>query len=332
MKPGALLTVALAALLLLSGLGAAQSGSSTPPSSSGPSESPDADESGNRTTSNNGTSGEPARPDKKSGGPGNGSAAKPERCRDANESRCPPPPKAPDESDDADKGKGNDGKRCDDKRDQHACRERYCADHPRVPACRKADAREARSEAREAFKEALGKALDKRRLGAEVAVERVQGATTASVLAYDDVAVDVGAGQATEADPLTITLSAELAEGRTFSFHLNNSLVPGGEEGLRVQYFDVVEAGQKEVVLRKATDLADVLDPADDGGQPEYWIVEDADGLQLLVSVPHWSTHVLSITGLPVPLTPTVMLGVVAGIAASLLAGVALFVPRRRDD
>ncbi|MEK6985956.1 MAG: hypothetical protein AABX89_06215 [Candidatus Thermoplasmatota archaeon] len=328
MKPGTLVSLTLVGLLLVAGFGAAQQSSSSPPPSSQSSEAPETSDAGNGTADNS-TSGEPKNPDKKPANRGNDSAAKPERCRAdgaKNATDCPDPSSVrPNAS-------SSPERPCDVKRNPHACRERYCAENPRVPACRKADARAARDEAREAFKEALGAALDKRRLGAEVAVASTEGTTTSSILTYDDVAVEVGTGQATVADPLTITLSSELAEGRAFSFHLNGSLVPGGEEGLRVQYFDVVDAGQTEVILRKATDLADVLNPADDGGQPEYWIVEDADGLQLLVSVPHWSTHVLSITGLPVPLTPTLLLGVVAGIAASILAGVALFVPRRRDD
>jgi len=46
---------------------------------------------------------------------------------------------------------------------------------------------------------------------------------------------------------------------------------------------------------READSLDDVLNPADDGEAPEYWVVQDKNGFQVLVSFPHFSTKKVTI-------------------------------------
>lgn len=173
------------------------------------------------------------------------------------------------------------------------------------------------------------RAIQERKLGAEVDVKR--GADAVEVVAYDelDVQVEGADGTASEADPIRVEVSSELREGRTVAVNLDPALLDGDRLALR--YYDVNgDDGNKtytEVVFRKAASLDDVLDATDDAGQPEYWVVQDEAGLHVMVSIPHWSTHMFTIAGLE---QPTVLIGLAVGAAGILVAAVALFVPRRK--
>ena len=50
--------------------------------------------------------------------------------------------------------------------------------------------------------------------------------------------------------------------------------------------------------IRMADDLKDVLNPDDDGSHPEYWIIYDANGTHILVSIPHFSEHEITVYSL----------------------------------
>jgi hypothetical protein len=180
----------------------------------------------------------------------------------------------------------------------------------------------------------LRTAVEDRHLGAEVALERhpTNASRAVQVLAYDDLAVQVrlpGTGSANA--PIAVQLSANLTEGRTVVLHIDPSLLGNATaDRLDLHYYDDHADGSRtEAVFARAGSLADVLDPTDDGGRPEYWVVADADGLQILVSVPHWSTHTVTLAGLGALLQPSVLAGALAGAAGIAVAAVALFWPRR---
>jgi hypothetical protein len=114
--------------------------------------------------------------------------------------------------------------------------------------------------------------------------------------------------------------------------HVDPALVGNATpERLVLRYFDDHTDGtQTEVIFAKADSIADVLDPTNDAGRPEYWVVADADGLQVLVSVPHWSTHTVTLAGLGIVLPPSVMMGLVAGVIGTMVAATAMFWPRKQ--
>ena len=196
----------------------------------------------------------------------------------------------------------------------------------------------------------LKQAVENRRLGAEITLRAAPpaGAAAASngsvqVLAYDDVSVKVQmpSGRiATPDAPIRVQLSAGLHEGRTIVLNLNRSLLQSGDpDTLVLRYYDLDDQAdgstvESEVAFHRASSLQDVLDPSDDGGQPEYWVVQDANGLQALVSVPHWSSHAITVASVAEALAqPNVMYGVIAGSVGTMLAAVAMLWPRRpRDD
>ncbi len=162
----------------------------------------------------------------------------------------------------------------------------------------------------------LDKAKDARTLGAEVKFG-------SDVVAYDDLEVNVTGDPS--AGPVRVVVGAELESGRTISIDLN---VTGNVD---LRYFDLNDDGtETEVVFRMAESLDDVLNPDDDGGQPEYWVVTDAAGTHVLVSVPHWSVHIIEIA-VDFLTQPSVLIGIGAGVAGVGVAGAAMFWPRRRQ-
>ncbi|MEA3204261.1 MAG: hypothetical protein QOI63_1941 [Thermoplasmata archaeon] len=175
-------------------------------------------------------------------------------------------------------------------------------------------------------------ALETRRLGAEVSLEKnpANASRAVQVLAYDDLSVNVTLP--VHGSPIAVRLAANLTQGRTVVLHVDPALVANATaDRLALRYFDDHSDGtQTEVVFAMADSLADVLDPTNDGGRPEYWVVSDADGLQVLVSVPHWSTHTVTLAGIGAILQPSVLMGLVAGVAGTMVAAVAMFWPRRQ--
>jgi hypothetical protein len=194
-------------------------------------------------------------------------------------------------------------------------------------------------------------AIGERKVGAEITLRgpSARGAAAANggnasveVLEYDDLQVEVrmpSGEHATPDAPIRVELSADLKEGRTVVLNVNRSLLAATDpKGLVLRYFDLHAQAdgstlETEVVFRQASSLQDVLDATDDSGSPEYWVVEDANGVQVMASVPHWSAHAITIGSLAVlGVTPNVALGIVAGVAGSVVAAVAMLWPRRRMD
>lgn len=194
-------------------------------------------------------------------------------------------------------------------------------------------------------------AIERRHVAVEVSLKAPEASDAAPVagdtgpagveiLAYDDVQVMVDeASLADPASPIRIEVSSELDAGRTLVFHLDDSLLASGDPNdLALRYFDLHNQTdgtvlETEVVLSAASSLTDILDPTDDGGAPEYWIVEDAEGMQVLFSVPHWSAHAITIASLSgLAGAPSVVVGFVIGAAGAVTAAAMMFWPRRRED
>ncbi len=205
----------------------------------------------------------------------------------------------------------------------------------------------ARSDEEEDAEEAKGRvqeAIARRSVGAEVTLRAPaqRGAATAAaqdveILAYDDVEVQVDLpASATPDSPMRVIVSSDLGEGRTIILNVDEALLASSDPAdLVVRYFDLRDDGSEtEVVFGLAAGgLQDILDPADDGGQPEYWVVQDANGLQVLISVPHWSAHAITVASFITTLhTPSVLVGVAVGAGMTVALGIFMLMPRRRDD
>lgn len=158
-------------------------------------------------------------------------------------------------------------------------------------------------------------------LGAEIDI----AGGSDGIVAYDDVNITLD-GDLEQG--MRIVLGSELDSGRTFVIDLDAD--PGTQ--LNLSYYDIHDDGSEtEVVFRMASSMEDVLDPDDDGGQPEYWVFEDADGLHVMVSVPHWSVHAIGLQSLGIQqVAPSVAIGIVAGLMGVGVAAAAMFWPRRQ--
>ncbi|MFA5943400.1 MAG: hypothetical protein WC876_02920 [Candidatus Thermoplasmatota archaeon] len=201
---------------------------------------------------------------------------------------------------------------------------------------------------REDREEKMQDAIEDRKVGAEITLRGPpamaalsDGNGSVEVLAYDDVEVQVQlpSGQiATPDAPIRIEVSAELDEGRTIVLNLNRSLLENLDpDSLVLRYFDLHAQAdgsvvETEVVIRMASSLQDILDPTDDLGQPEYWVVEDANGLQAMFTIPHWSAHAITVGSLALITSPNVLAGLAIGVAGSVVAAAVMFWPRKPED
>lgn len=187
------------------------------------------------------------------------------------------------------------------------------------------DERIVKRDVRKEVRVKVQEAIDRRVVAADVRVHR-----ETEVFRYDEVEVEVVRPErATPDDPLRVRVDADLDSGRTIVLDVDPAMLEGE---LELRYYDLFDDGSRtEVVFVQASSLADVLDPDDDGGQPEYWVVEDADGVQVLVSVPHWSVHEITLASLGFIVQPSVLIGIVAGVGGVAVAALALMRPRRVD-
>ncbi|MEW6222841.1 MAG: hypothetical protein AB1476_06025 [Candidatus Hadarchaeota archaeon] len=109
---------------------------------------------------------------------------------------------------------------------------------------------------------------------------------------------------------IDVAVVSDNADGRTIVLNVDNETLPG----LRVGHI-VVEVDNENI--GQADDYADVLDPTNDGGLAEYLTLVGNRGVQLLVSIPHFSTRTITISTLPTqpfPVAPPMYLVAVAGI------------------
>lgn len=134
--------------------------------------------------------------------------------------------------------------------------------------------------------EAYPEAIAKKRVGAEIALAK--GGKTDTVTIGDGFDVR---DLVIEGAKFTAKVDSEDGKCKTVVFKLESGLLGNALKDLDVKVTDVsTEGGATAMQVQMASDLEDVLDPCDDGAEMvEYWSVSDANGLQVLVSIPHFS-------------------------------------------
>jgi hypothetical protein len=172
-------------------------------------------------------------------------------------------------------------------------------------------------------REAVEAAIESRRVAAKITKDEIES--------YDDVEITVNRPtKATRDTPFRVEIGAELAEGRTIVLDVDRTTLQGPD--LELRYFDLNYDGtETEVVFRQAESLEDILEPTDDAGQPEYWIVEDENGLQVMVSIPYWSTHAVTLASLGTFVQPQVWLGIAVGAVVTVFAAALIMRPKREE-
>ncbi len=187
---------------------------------------------------------------------------------------------------------------------------------------------------------AIDEALTQRTVGGEITMLRDPGQSRnvlSDVVVFEDMDIQVSPGRAMgqipdNATAHTISVSAHGIPGKTIVVNLEKHLVDPGD--LHIRYYN--ELGNdtvQEVGIRMASSLSDVLDPGSGGLVPQYWIVEDIDGVQLLVTIPHFSTHHIELLSFDVdPVTVSLIAGALGAVGIVAVATVGLFRRPRDDD
>ena len=165
----------------------------------------------------------------------------------------------------------------------------------------------------------IGKAVAKRHVGAEASINKRDDGegVEEDVVSYGNVTLKTVKA---EKGNLTVLVEGHGFDGRVVVLNVDGRVVGASRsDDLRV-LFD-------NETIRHAESIADVLDPDDDGLQAEYYVVFDpaTEAFQLLVSVPHYSIHSISVTTFVSVPPPSVVAGLLAGLVVLAASGVVLF-------
>lgn len=113
-------------------------------------------------------------------------------------------------------------------------------------------------------------------------------------------------------------VDANFTSGRTFVVEFAPGLLRA--ESLGVLYYNEVDGILQPAMIQRADSLEDVL-LIEAGEGPEYWHVDDLQGEQVLVAIPHFSVHAFDVYAISSAATPMVIIGLVAaGLLVAVLA------------
>lgn len=155
--------------------------------------------------------------------------------------------------------------------------------------------------------------------GALVSAAEAQGSVTAAITAayYNDVQLVTAAVK----DRVDVTVSSTLTMGKTIIVSLDKDTISG------------MATGDAEILVdghasTQAESYADILNPNDDGGVYEYFVLAGEAGTQVLVSVPHFSTHTVTLKARE-PSTPPVFMYATVFLGVLVVAETVVIVRRR---
>jgi len=169
---------------------------------------------------------------------------------------------------------------------------------------------------------AISEAVATRQVGAEATFNVADDGTVAQdIVSYGTVNVRTISAKSGN---LTVEIDGEGIDGRVVVLNVDGRIVAAA-------HTDKVTITLDGQTLAPANDITDILNPDDDGLVPEYYLVRDAsmDDFQLLVSLPHYSVHTLSLVLPTVLPPPSVVLGFVLGTLLIVPAAFALFRPSK---
>ena len=164
----------------------------------------------------------------------------------------------------------------------------------------------------------IGEAVGKRHVGAEASFNRRDDdGVEQDVVSYGNVTLHTVKA---ERGNLTLLIDGHGFDGRVLVLNVDGRIVGASKADDLSVLFD-------NETITLASSIQDVLDPDDDGLAAEYYVVFDPaeEAFQLLVSVPHYSLHTLSVTTLLQSAPPSVIAGVIGGVVLLAASGVVLF-------
>lgn len=165
-------------------------------------------------------------------------------------------------------------------------------------------------------REKIGGAIARGHVGAEATFNAIDDDVEQEVVSYGNVTMTTVRA---ERGNLTLLVEGHGFEGRVLVLNVDGRFI-GADASEKLNIL------LDNASIERASDLTDILDPDDDGFAPEYYVVHDpvAEAFQLIVTVPHYSVHTLSVTLVEL-LKPSVVIGVLAGVALLVPAALLLF-------
>ena len=135
----------------------------------------------------------------------------------------------------------------------------------------------------------INKAIRDQQVGGELSIIKSTDLTAfeKQIFIYDSVMISPT--DVTNTKVSLLVSGDEKNAGRTIVINLDKNVIDLSKD-LELKY------DNEPLVM--AADLADVLDPNNDGLHAEYLITKGANGFQILVSIPHFSEHQITISSL----------------------------------
>jgi hypothetical protein len=159
----------------------------------------------------------------------------------------------------------------------------------------------------EVLVEKLENALVENRLGTIIVIENSQGRRE-----YEHAEVDA------EVEVRGSNIEVRVDSGENYKTVLANI----DDYTKRALQLDRIGVWVDDVQIEQAGDYDDVLDPTDDGDDAEYLVLVGRNGVQVLISIPRFSTRTITIATLPTVPTVGIPPLYIIIVAALVLVGV----------
>ena len=176
-------------------------------------------------------------------------------------------------------------------------------------------AREFESDLAEA-RELIDKAILEGKVGAEVSIRNESGVYEDDSMIYDSsVSIDVNASPS----EILLVVDGKNTQGKTIVINTDRSIFKN---------LDKINITYDNKPIDMADDIFDVLDPTDDGSNVEYGLFLGKNGAQILVSIPHFSKHVIRILSFsiePEILMQYVAIAIFCGVIVIVMASFGMF-------
>ncbi|MBC2706964.1 MAG: PepSY domain-containing protein [ANME-2 cluster archaeon] len=120
-------------------------------------------------------------------------------------------------------------------------------------------------------------------VGAEVDIE---DGNSSSTVVYDSLNISI---EQVENNTVSINISSELSQGTTVSLSVSSDIL----EVIQKENVTILFDGKQ---IQMADNYDDIMNPDDDDGAAEYLVVVGSEDVEVLVSIPHFSAHSITIT------------------------------------
>lgn len=163
----------------------------------------------------------------------------------------------------------------------------------------------------------IGHAIARRHVGAEATFNALDDEVEEEVVSYGNVTMTT---LKAERGNLTLLVDGHGFEGRVLVLNVDGRVL-GADNA------DKLTILVDNATVVRASNLTDALDPDDDGFSPEAYLVYDvqAQAFQLMVTLPHYSVHTLTVASLIELAKPAIIVGVLVGLVLLVPAGAVLF-------